>query len=341
MLAVFSRAGWPVERRFESGVVDLDFSLDDTEEFLRLGRAPRAARRLAGRSPASSSRARSPSSVPATTPGRSAHALWQHVTAAAKGEVFPVNPAHPTRRRPAARAPACRTSPPTSTSPSSPCRPPPCRRSIEDCIAARVRGAVIITSIEGTDIDIDAARHAGAQLRRPPHRTREHGRRRAAPVGRRRRAARARRPATGRGRHLPAVRLARRVGAAAGRRPAHGPVVVRLARRQERRVGQRPAAVLGGRRDDAGHRDVHRVVRQRPQVRPHRPPGVAAPPDRRRAHRRRGDRTDRRRAVPAGRADRGADRRRHARHGPGPRHPARDARAAGGAAGQRRAARTP
>ena len=34
MLAVFSRAGWPVERRFESGVVDLDFSLDDTEEFL-------------------------------------------------------------------------------------------------------------------------------------------------------------------------------------------------------------------------------------------------------------------------------------------------------------------
>ena len=34
MLAVFSRAGWPVERRFESGVVDLDFSLDETEEFL-------------------------------------------------------------------------------------------------------------------------------------------------------------------------------------------------------------------------------------------------------------------------------------------------------------------
>ena len=34
MLAVFSRAGWPVERRFESGVVDLDFPLDETEEFL-------------------------------------------------------------------------------------------------------------------------------------------------------------------------------------------------------------------------------------------------------------------------------------------------------------------
>ncbi len=33
MLAVFSRAGWPVERRFESGVVDLDFALEETEEF--------------------------------------------------------------------------------------------------------------------------------------------------------------------------------------------------------------------------------------------------------------------------------------------------------------------
>ena len=33
MLAVFSRAGWPVERRFDSGVVDLDFALEETEEF--------------------------------------------------------------------------------------------------------------------------------------------------------------------------------------------------------------------------------------------------------------------------------------------------------------------
>ena len=34
MLSVFSRAGWPLQRRFESGVIDLDFELADTSEFL-------------------------------------------------------------------------------------------------------------------------------------------------------------------------------------------------------------------------------------------------------------------------------------------------------------------
>ena len=34
MLSVFSKAGWPVHRRFDSGVIDVDFSLDDTAEYL-------------------------------------------------------------------------------------------------------------------------------------------------------------------------------------------------------------------------------------------------------------------------------------------------------------------
>ncbi len=34
MLAVFAKAGWPVHRRFESGVIDVDFSLDDTASFI-------------------------------------------------------------------------------------------------------------------------------------------------------------------------------------------------------------------------------------------------------------------------------------------------------------------
>ena len=34
MLAVFAKAGWPVHRRFESGVIDIDFSLDETAEFI-------------------------------------------------------------------------------------------------------------------------------------------------------------------------------------------------------------------------------------------------------------------------------------------------------------------
>src|SRR6478736_2186899 len=34
MLAVFARAGWPVRRQFDSGIVDLDFPLNDTEHFM-------------------------------------------------------------------------------------------------------------------------------------------------------------------------------------------------------------------------------------------------------------------------------------------------------------------
>ncbi len=34
MLAVFAKAGWPVQRRFESGVFDIDFDLTDDANFL-------------------------------------------------------------------------------------------------------------------------------------------------------------------------------------------------------------------------------------------------------------------------------------------------------------------
>ena len=34
MLAVFAKAGWPLHRRFDSGVIDVDFPLVDTSEFI-------------------------------------------------------------------------------------------------------------------------------------------------------------------------------------------------------------------------------------------------------------------------------------------------------------------
>jgi RimJ/RimL family protein N-acetyltransferase len=34
MLSVFAKAGWPVHRRFESGVIDVDFALADTSTFI-------------------------------------------------------------------------------------------------------------------------------------------------------------------------------------------------------------------------------------------------------------------------------------------------------------------
>ena len=48
MLAVFAKAGWPLQRRFDSGVVDLDWEFATTDEFLdsverreQRGRLPR------------------------------------------------------------------------------------------------------------------------------------------------------------------------------------------------------------------------------------------------------------------------------------------------------------
>jgi GNAT superfamily N-acetyltransferase len=34
MMVVFTRAGWPVERHFDSGVIDVEFSLDNTAAFI-------------------------------------------------------------------------------------------------------------------------------------------------------------------------------------------------------------------------------------------------------------------------------------------------------------------
>ena len=226
-----------------------------------------------------------------------------------------------------AAGPPCRRSPTTCRWPSSRCRPPPCRGVVEDCIAARVRGAIVVTAVDGTDVDMPAL----------VHRARSYGMRIIGPGSMGVAASRAEIglqaslvPVT-----LPpgAIAISLQSGslgasaAAPGRSARHRSVVVRLPRRQERHLRQRPPAVLGGRRDDPSDRDVHRVLRQPAQVRPHRPPGVAATPDRRGAHGRGGDRAVRECAVPAGRADRSADRRRTAGHGQGAGHPTRARRA--------------
>ena len=44
MLAVFTRAGWPVQRRFDSGVIDVDFPLADDRRVPRLASSEREQR---------------------------------------------------------------------------------------------------------------------------------------------------------------------------------------------------------------------------------------------------------------------------------------------------------
>ena len=121
-----------------------------------------------GPSPASCSRARSPSSAPATRRARSAR------RSGATSRPAPPAPCSPSTRATTrsvdgrAWPTLQRRSRPTCRSPSSPSRPPRCRRSIDDCIESHVRGAVIVTSVEGTDIDVAAlverARSYGVRL---------------------------------------------------------------------------------------------------------------------------------------------------------------------------------
>jgi acyl-CoA synthetase (NDP forming)/GNAT superfamily N-acetyltransferase len=166
MLAVFARAGWPVERRFESGVVDLDFSLEDTDEFL--DSVERREQRAESRAVARLLLPRAIAVVGASdAPGSIGEELWRHVTAAAKGPVFAVNPFHET----VGGRPSCARlqDVPADVNLAVVAVPAAALSTvIDDCIAARVRGAVLITSVEGTDVDMEPlvtkARRFGVRL---------------------------------------------------------------------------------------------------------------------------------------------------------------------------------
>ena len=125
MLAVFSRAGWPVERRFESGVVDLDFSLDDTEEFL--DSVERREQRADSRAMA---RLLLPRTIAVVGASDTPDSVGQRPVAPRDGRPPPV-PCSPSTRATTPSADArpgrrCRTCRPTSRWPWSPSRPRSC-----------------------------------------------------------------------------------------------------------------------------------------------------------------------------------------------------------------------
>lgn len=166
MLAVFSRAGWPVQRRFESGVVDLDFSLDDTSEFI--DSVERREQRADSRAMARLLLPRTIAVVGASErAGSIGAAVWHNVTAAATGHVFAVNPARETVG--GRQAWPTISSVPGDVSLAVIAVPAAALvEAVEDCIAARVRGAVVITSVEASEVDVPAlvsrARSHGVRL---------------------------------------------------------------------------------------------------------------------------------------------------------------------------------
>ena len=154
MLSVFSKAGWPVQRHFDSGVMELEFPLVDTEAFVDSVEARE--HRADSRSVARLLLPRSIAVIGASdVPGSIGHELWHNVVHRAELPVYPVNVRHDTVDG--------RRSYPTVNDidddvwlavvavPAA-----ALVEVIEQCIAKRVRGAVVVTAIDGTDIDVRA-----------------------------------------------------------------------------------------------------------------------------------------------------------------------------------------
>ncbi|MCU1502944.1 MAG: putative acetyltransferase [Ilumatobacteraceae bacterium] len=154
MLRVFGRAGWPVKRHFDSGVTELEFSLNDTEQFI--GSVEQREHRADSSAVARLLLPRTVAVIGASnTPDTAGHELWRNVSSSFGGAVYPVNPLHETidgRRSYASVADidddiwlAVIAVPAADLV-----------ATIDTCIAKRVRGAVVITAVDGTDIDVDA-----------------------------------------------------------------------------------------------------------------------------------------------------------------------------------------
>jgi acyl-CoA synthetase (NDP forming)/RimJ/RimL family protein N-acetyltransferase len=155
MLTVFAKAGWPVHRRFDSGVVDIDFSLADTAAYLDSveRREQRADSRAMARLLLATSVAVIGASDDELTIGGS---LWRRLAGDQRRRAYPVNPNHPAIG--GVPAFAAITDIPDEIGLAIVAVPADAlAASIDQCIAKRVRGAVVITSLDGvTGVDMPA-----------------------------------------------------------------------------------------------------------------------------------------------------------------------------------------
>ncbi len=147
MLAVFAKAGWPLERRFESGVVDLDWELATTDEFLDSveRREQRADSRAIARVLLPRAIAMIGASDQVDTVGNE---LWTHLRDSASVPVYPVNPR--LEDLDGRRCYGSVADVPDDVSLAIIAVPPKSLEStIDACIAKRMRGAVIVTTVDG------------------------------------------------------------------------------------------------------------------------------------------------------------------------------------------------
>ncbi|MEX2627657.1 MAG: GNAT family N-acetyltransferase, partial [Ilumatobacteraceae bacterium] len=166
MAKVFTRAGWPLQRRFDSGVIDFDFDLDDTTEFV--DSVERREQRADSRSVARVLLPRTIAVVGASDrDGTIGHALWVNSCRDFDGVCYPVNPRHDIVG--GQRSYRSVAAIPDDVNLAVIAVPhEELVASIHDCIAARVRGAVVVTSVDDSGIDVPAlvqhARRHGLRL---------------------------------------------------------------------------------------------------------------------------------------------------------------------------------
>ena len=154
MLAVFAKAGWPLQRRFDSGVVDLDWELATTEEFL--DSVERREQRADSRAVARILLPKAVAVIGASErPGTVGDAIWRNVAKSVDAPIYAVNPAHDSvHGHPCVRS---IDDLPDEVSLAIIAVPAPSLvATIDGCIDKRMRGAVIVTSVDDIDIDVPA-----------------------------------------------------------------------------------------------------------------------------------------------------------------------------------------
>ena len=182
MLAVFARAGWPLQRRYDSGVIEVDFPIAATPEFV--DSMSRREQRADSRAMARMLLPRAIAVIGATDrPGSvGAVALAQRHSAGDGARLRRQPQSHADLGDDARSTPASPTSPTTISLAVVAVPAAALDETIDDCIAAHVRGAVVVTVGRRHGRRHRRDGRQGAQQRDAHHRSVEHGGRRVAPA---------------------------------------------------------------------------------------------------------------------------------------------------------------
>lgn len=166
MLSVFKKAGWPLQQRYESGVFDIDFDLTDDAGYV--DSVERREQRADSKAMARLLLPRTIAVIGASErPGSVGAALWTHLRRAFAGSLYAVNPNHERIDGEPSYASVADIVDDISLAVIA-VPVAAVTATVEACIAKHVRGAVIVTDVHGSDVDVHAlvsrARRSGMRI---------------------------------------------------------------------------------------------------------------------------------------------------------------------------------